>query len=541
MKYMINVLFFVSTYLIITNAQILYQCNFDSATITTSCLQYEGLFGLGISEEIGSADEQPPIAPLSDVTSSLKPTTNGESCNLPYQLNSFTWDMYFCNEGYCQTSTDSTSKCSAGKFGHVGFAALSKVSFTLNTDSGGTDGIGEQCLTYYYYLSNITGTAQSITVRKQEVGDISETIDSVINSPYNGWIKHQVSFHTSKGGYRIYFDFEKTFGPPSSSTIIAIDEISVLQGDCPSEPVTQSTPEISVGPTTSITTITESDMTTNNSTETISTVQTTDTTVTESSSSMKPITTTATITTTTATSTTTTTTITTTTTTSSSTTTTTASTTTIITSTSTTTSTIITTTTLTTATTITSTTTITTVSTTTTATSTSTTTSTATVVTITTVATTINTNPTTSTSTTVITTTATTTSTSVQTTTSTTSTSSASMTTTTTMLTTTTTVMANQPSSTTMVTNSTPNLTESTTADSLEDTTKKDPSKRTLIIALATGIPSALTIVVIIAVWMKRSAVSGLLSGISHTFNDIYDQSETTVLELTDLQDDYTF
>ncbi|CAF1383287.1 unnamed protein product [Adineta steineri] len=540
---MIDVLFLVSSCLIITYAQILYQCNFDTNTITTSCLKQEGLFGLSVSEEIGSAGEQPPTAPLSDVTSSLKPTTNGEPCNLPYQLNSCTWDMYFCNEGYCQTSTDSTSKCSAGKFGYFGFAAVSKVSFTLNTASGGADGTDDQCLIYYYYLPNITGTDLSITVRKQEAEDISETIGVVTNSPYNGWIKRQVSFHTSKGGYKIYFDFERISGPPSPSTIIAVDEISVHQGSCPSEPTTQSTPTISVGTTTSITTITEPDMTTNNSTETISTAQTTDTTVTDSSSmitsvdpittgitsiSTEPITTTATTTATTATSTTTTTTVTTTTTTTSTTTTTTASTTTTATSTSTTTSTATTTTTSTTTTTTTSTTTV--ITTTTTATTTTTTAST-----------TISTSTITSTPTTIITTTTTTTSTSTQTTTSTTSTSSAAKTTVITMLTTTTIVMTNQPSSITMVTNYTSDLTESTTADSLENTTKKGPSKRTLIIALATGIPAALIIVVVIGVWMKRSAIGGLLSGISHTFTGIYDQSETTVLELSDLQDDHTF
>ncbi|CAF1279479.1 unnamed protein product [Adineta steineri] len=222
----------VHIFIAITHAQILYQCNFDNNTVTTSCLKPEGLFGLLIDEKMGNADIQSPTAPLSDVTSSLKPTSNDESCNLPYKINSFTWDMYFCNEGYCQTSTDSTSKCSAGKFGHFGFTGLRKVSFSLNTVSGGTDGVDEQCLIYYYYLPDITGTAQSITIRKQEVGDISETIDSVASSLYNGWIKRQVSFHTSKSGYKIYFDFEKISGSPSLTTVIAIDEISVLQGNC---------------------------------------------------------------------------------------------------------------------------------------------------------------------------------------------------------------------------------------------------------------------------------------------------------------------
>ncbi|CAF3565227.1 unnamed protein product [Adineta steineri] len=526
--------------LIVTYAQILYQCNFDNDTIITSCLKPEQLAGLLISEQLGSAGIQPPFSPLSDVTSSLKPTSNGKSCSLPYHLNSFTWDMYFCNEGYCQISIDSTSKCSSGQFGYFNFQAPRKVSFTLNTASGGTNGTDEQCLIYYYYLSNITGIDLSITIRKQEVGDTSKTIDSVASSPYNGWIKRQVSFHTSKGGYKIYFDFEKTSGLPSLTTVIGIDEISVHQRNCPSEPTTESTLTIST---------TESDITTSNIIETISTIQTTDTTVTESSS-MEPITATATatITTTTSSTTTSTTSATTTTTT---TTTTTASTTTIIASTST--STTLTTTTALTTTSATTTTTSasTTISTTTTTTTSTTTTTTTTVITTTTAATTttttasttISTSTTTSIPTTVITTTIATTSTSTQTTTttSTTSTSSGAITTTTTMLTTATTVMTNQPSSITMITNSTSDLTESTTADSLENTTKKDPSKRTLIIALATGIPAALIIVVIIGVWIKRSAVGGLLSGISHPFTDITDQNEMTTFKLNDLQDDHAF
>ncbi|CAF3584769.1 unnamed protein product, partial [Adineta steineri] len=274
----------IHIFIAITYAQILYQCNFDNDTIITSCLKPEQLAGVLISEQLGSAGIQPPFSPLSDVTSSLKPTSNGQSCSLPYKINSFTWDMYFCNEGYCQTSTDSTSKCSSGKFGYFNFQAPRRVSFTLNTDSGGTSGTDDQCLIYYYYLSNVTGTEQSITARKQELGDISETIDVVASSPYNGWIKRSVSFHTSKGGYKIYFDFERISGPNSVTTIIAIDEISVLQGNCSSKPVTESTPEISVGTATSITTITESDLTTigitSISTEPITTTATTSTTTT---------------------------------------------------------------------------------------------------------------------------------------------------------------------------------------------------------------------------------------------------------------------
>ncbi len=57
---------------IITHAQILYECNFDTETIATSCLVGEGLFGLIVAEKTGDAGIQPPTGPLSDVTSSRK-------------------------------------------------------------------------------------------------------------------------------------------------------------------------------------------------------------------------------------------------------------------------------------------------------------------------------------------------------------------------------------------------------------------------------------------------------------------------------------
>jgi hypothetical protein len=90
-----------------------------------------------------------------------------------------------------------------GKFGHYNIGAPRNVSFYLNTDSGPINGVNQQCLTYYYYLPNIRGTQQNIQVRKQEAGSDSETIDTVTNNSYNGWIKRQINFHTTKPGYEV--------------------------------------------------------------------------------------------------------------------------------------------------------------------------------------------------------------------------------------------------------------------------------------------------------------------------------------------------
>ncbi|CAF4375258.1 unnamed protein product, partial [Rotaria magnacalcarata] len=63
-----------------------------------------------------TVDSNPPNGPLSDVTSIITPTENGELCKLPYRINHYSWDMYFCNEDYCETATKPNSKCASGDY-----------------------------------------------------------------------------------------------------------------------------------------------------------------------------------------------------------------------------------------------------------------------------------------------------------------------------------------------------------------------------------------------------------------------------------------
>ncbi|CAF4936650.1 unnamed protein product [Rotaria sp. Silwood1] len=194
-----------------------------------------------LDDGFGTVGIDPPISPLSDVTSSLTPTSNGELCIVPYQVNSYTWDMYFCNNGYCPTPSNSSTKCTGGQFGYFGFVAPRSISLPLKTGSEGINGTNQQCLTYYYYFPNITGAQHNINVRKEEVGSINEIIDTVTSNPVNGWTKRQVNFTTTAPGYKIYFDFEKKVGSVATSSVIAIDEISIRQGSCFDQPVAQST------------------------------------------------------------------------------------------------------------------------------------------------------------------------------------------------------------------------------------------------------------------------------------------------------------
>ncbi|UJR24896.1 hypothetical protein I4U23_006262 [Adineta vaga] len=229
---------------------------------------------------MGNAGTQAPTTPLSDVTSSLKPTDNGKNCSLPYKVSPYTWDMYFCNNGYCQTDTDPNSKCQSGKFGHFTLTTVgSSITFTLNIDPNGINGTGHQCLTYFYYLPNISNTNQNIKVRVQETGDDSKLIDTVTNSPHNGWIERRITYETVKTGYKVYFDLGKTSGFPGPLSTIAFDEISIVVGKCSDESVTISP----VSPVTTTTTTTTSKPATTTTEEETTTTTTIPTTVTETS------------------------------------------------------------------------------------------------------------------------------------------------------------------------------------------------------------------------------------------------------------------
>ncbi|CAF3800129.1 unnamed protein product [Rotaria magnacalcarata] len=123
----------------------------------------------------------------------LKPTVNGLNCKLPYRVSGI---CFFCNEGYCPTQTNTRTACLSGQFGHIAILANNyKGTHVLNTPQNGIIGINQQCLLYYdyYYMSILPGTVDKITVRNEETSGRSDTIDTVANSPINGWIKPRTS------------------------------------------------------------------------------------------------------------------------------------------------------------------------------------------------------------------------------------------------------------------------------------------------------------------------------------------------------------
>ena len=90
-----------------------------------------------------------------------------------------------------------------GQFSLVQLATNGVRSFGLKTTSDGINGMDQQCLTYYYYMTNTNQSQQIIRVRKEEKSGGNETIDSVTSSSFNGWIKRNVTYNAKAFGYKV--------------------------------------------------------------------------------------------------------------------------------------------------------------------------------------------------------------------------------------------------------------------------------------------------------------------------------------------------
>ncbi|CAF4201555.1 unnamed protein product [Rotaria magnacalcarata] len=207
--------------LLYVQSQILYECNFDNATLNETCFTT----GVLLLSNFAFLTDLPLDHPASDVTSALKPTNNGQLCRLPYNVGNYAWDMYFCYKGYCPTENGENSTCAPGQYAAFQLRDNATNSLQLKTELNNISLTSEQYLIYYYYISNIG--QKSITIIK-EVDGTNETIDFVTSSPFNGWIKREIPFNATESGYKIYFDLQKT-SSETSLFHIALDEISIRQ------------------------------------------------------------------------------------------------------------------------------------------------------------------------------------------------------------------------------------------------------------------------------------------------------------------------
>ncbi|CAF4132690.1 unnamed protein product, partial [Adineta steineri] len=249
-----HIFYFVCIFISFTHTQVLYQCNFDGAN--ENC--FDSTPPIAVTASVNVAGPVAPSAALSDVSSIIKPTANGEMCILPYKVGTYTWDMYFCNRGYCPTASSPNSTCTTGKYGNIALNNNQMRIFQLKTETGGINGKDQQCLIYYYYMP-VVGD-KIINIRQEEVDGGSVIIDSVTSSPFNGWIVRRVSFNAKAPGYKIYFEVQRTNGFQIPN--IGLDEISIHQGSCEDEPITDTPATTPVSITTAITVTTTTTPTT---------------------------------------------------------------------------------------------------------------------------------------------------------------------------------------------------------------------------------------------------------------------------------------
>ncbi|CAF3498100.1 unnamed protein product, partial [Adineta steineri] len=275
-----HIFYFVSIFIPFINTQVLYQCNFDG--VNENCFTST----ITLTANVGLPSPGVPNGALSDVSSIIKPTANGEMCILPYKVGTYTWDMYFCNRGFCPTANNQNSTCTSGRFGSTQLLNNDKKVFQLKTETGGINGKDQQCLTYYYYMAVVA--QKIINIRKEEVSGESVIIDSVTSSPFNGWIVRRVSFNAAAPGYKIYFEAQRT--NTSQAPFVGLDEISIHQGNCGDEPITDTPATTPIPITTTVTTTLITTTTTISTT--VATTTTTPTTTTPSTTTTPTTTTT---------------------------------------------------------------------------------------------------------------------------------------------------------------------------------------------------------------------------------------------------------
>ncbi|CAF4129002.1 unnamed protein product, partial [Adineta steineri] len=285
MQHIIVLFCYVFTGVYYVHSKILYECNFDDATVDNHCFTTSVLVMSGLQ----ILNENPPDSPISDVTSSLKATNNGEACKMPYRIGTYNWDMYFCYKSSCPTNTSTNSTCASGQYAALRLFG-DRESFQLMTGSSGIDGINKQYMTYYYYMPIIGG--RRITVRKQEVNGENENIDVITTSPFNGWIKREIQFNAKMRGYKLYFDVEKTSFEPSLIDI-GLDEILISQEDefTTEHPTTTTVTTTTEQPTTTTTATTTTTTTTEQPTTTTTTTTKHPTTTTMTTTTEQPTTT----------------------------------------------------------------------------------------------------------------------------------------------------------------------------------------------------------------------------------------------------------
>ncbi|CAF1547885.1 unnamed protein product, partial [Rotaria sordida] len=247
----------------------IFTCNFS----TTPCFEGGGLTVTN-GNIFNSADiiNEPPRAPLSDVSSANEPTDNNERCELPYRLpignstNENSPEIWFCYKNQCPTKSQKLANCKSGNYGLISIEPWesSKTIFkSINKGMMIRNSVGEQCLLYYYYFTVYDkldwGQHISVLIKSDNATDNEIEIDrlSAVDMIENRWQSRTKTFNSAPTNNSLIFRFEvtnvnRTDNPASNKTIyFALDNIELFNQKCQSvtDPSTVQT-TISQSPTT---------------------------------------------------------------------------------------------------------------------------------------------------------------------------------------------------------------------------------------------------------------------------------------------------
>ncbi|CAF1154156.1 unnamed protein product [Rotaria sordida] len=221
---------------------------------------------------------EPPRAPLSDVSSINEPTDNNELCKLPYQpsidnsTNENGAELWFCYKNQCPTESQQLANCKSGNYGLISiepWESSKTINESINEEMMIRSSVGQRCLRYYYYFTvyDKLDWGQHISVLIKFDNETNNEIEidrlSAVDMIENRWYSRDKTFNSILANYSLMFRFEvtnvnRTDNPASNKTIyFALDNIELFNQNCQS--VTD--------PSTGQTTISQSPATTSKSDE----------------------------------------------------------------------------------------------------------------------------------------------------------------------------------------------------------------------------------------------------------------------------------
>ncbi|CAF1198469.1 unnamed protein product [Adineta steineri] len=153
-----------------------------------------------------------------------EPTGNNQKCKLPYQLsidnstNTSSWDMWFCYNNQYPTNNEDFFTCTLGNYGLISlepWETNKTISSVINENVIIRDFVeGEQCLSYYYYITLDDGIDYgqqlSVSIRSDNTSDSEIEVDrlSIVDMTENRWNQRNVTFNSTSTSYTLIFSFE---------------------------------------------------------------------------------------------------------------------------------------------------------------------------------------------------------------------------------------------------------------------------------------------------------------------------------------------